>query len=284
VDGTTLPVWGFALGAVFAAAAWTATRGVFAADLFARENVRGRLVPVGVGVLLPVAVLGAEAVFAVAGSVGADSVVAAAPWRLLVLVAAAGFGLLGLVDDLAGTGDDRGFRGHLGAMAGGRLTTGGLKLVGGTALALALAAAAHPGGSLGWLVVDAVLIALAANLANLLDRAPGRVGKVALAAFVLLILATGPDGLLVGVAVVAGAGTALLVPDLRERLMLGDAGSNVLGAVLGLGVVLTTGTVTRAIVLVVLAVLNLASEAVSFSRVIDRVAPLRALDRLGRPR
>jgi UDP-N-acetylmuramyl pentapeptide phosphotransferase/UDP-N-acetylglucosamine-1-phosphate transferase len=282
VDGT-LPVWGFGLGALFAAAAWTATRGVFAADLFARENVRGRLVPVGVGVLLPVAAVGAEAVFAVAGALGAGSVGDTAPWRLLVLLAAVGFGLLGLVDDLAGTGDDRGFRGHLGALAGGRLTTGGLKLVGGAALALALAAA-HPDEPFGWLIVDALLIALAANLANLLDRAPGRVGKVALAAFVLLILATGPDDLLVGVAVVAGAGAALLVPDLRERLMLGDAGSNVLGAVLGLGVVLTTGTATRVIVVIVLAGLNLVSEAVSFSRVIDRVAPLRALDRLGRPR
>jgi hypothetical protein len=35
-------------------------------------------------------------------------------------------------------------------------------------------------------------------------------------------------------------------------------------------------------VLAALAALNLASEAVSFSRVIDRFAPLRAIDHLGR--
>jgi hypothetical protein len=85
-----------------------------------------------------------------------------------------------------------------------------------------------------------------------------------------------------GVVVIAGAAVALFVPDLRERLMLGDAGSNVLGAAAGLGVVMTTGTVTRIIVLAVVAGLNVASEMVSFSRVIDRVPPLRYADRLGR--
>src|SRR3546814_16562081 len=64
--------------------------------------------------------------------------------------------------------------------------------------------------------------------------------------------------------------------------MLGDAGANVLGAVWALSVVLTTAATTRTAVLVALVVLNLASELVSFSAVIDRTPPLRALDRLGR--
>jgi UDP-N-acetylmuramyl pentapeptide phosphotransferase/UDP-N-acetylglucosamine-1-phosphate transferase len=82
--------------------------------------------------------------------------------------------------------------------------------------------------------------------------------------------------------VVVGATAGLLVPDLRERLMLGDAGANVLGATLGLGVVLTTGTTVQLAVVAVLLALNLVSERVSFSRVIDQVGPLHALDRLGR--
>jgi UDP-N-acetylmuramyl pentapeptide phosphotransferase/UDP-N-acetylglucosamine-1-phosphate transferase len=64
--------------------------------------------------------------------------------------------------------------------------------------------------------------------------------------------------------------------------MLGDVGANVLGAVIGLGVVIATAPATRTIVLLGVLALNLASEAVSFSRVIDRVPPLRALDRAGR--
>ena len=83
-------------------------------------------------------------------------------------------------------------------------------------------------------------------------------------------------------AVVVGAALGLLLDDLHERLMLGDAGANILGGVLGLGVVLACAPVTRTAVLGAVAALNLAAEVVSFSRVIDAVPPLRALDRLGR--
>jgi UDP-N-acetylmuramyl pentapeptide phosphotransferase/UDP-N-acetylglucosamine-1-phosphate transferase len=201
--------------------------------------------------------------------------------RLMVLVAVLGLGALGLVDDLVGTGESGGFRGHLGALLRGRLTTGSLKLFGGAAVcvvAVSLDIVAAPGRFLA----DAALVALAANLGNLLDRAPGRVGKVSIVAFAVLVLATGFDVRLAGTAAVVGAAIALLWPDLRERVMLGDAGANVLGAALGLGVVVACGPGVRTVVLVLLVVLNLASEAVSFSRVIERVPPLRAADRLGR--
>ena len=66
--------------------------------------------------------------------------------------------------------------------------------------------------------------------------------------------------------------------------MLGDAGANVLGAALGLGVVLACSPTTRTIVLVVVALLNLASERISFSRGIIAAAgrPCEAADRWGR--
>jgi hypothetical protein len=56
----------------------------------------------------------------------------------------------------------------------------------------------------------------------------------------------------------------------------------VLGAALGLGVVLACAPGTRTVVLVAVALLNLVSERVSFSRVIAAVPPLRAADRFGR--
>ena len=83
-------------------------------------------------------------------------------------------------------------------------------------------------------------------------------------------------------AVVAGAGLALLRDDLHERVMLGDTGANALGAVVGAGVVASCGFSTRLWVLVVLAAANVASEVVSFTRVIEAIPPLRAADRLGR--
>jgi UDP-GlcNAc:undecaprenyl-phosphate/decaprenyl-phosphate GlcNAc-1-phosphate transferase len=88
--------------------------------------------------------------------------------------------------------------------------------------------------------------------------------------------------MLTGTLLVLGAATGLMLPDLRERLMLGDAGANVLGGVLGTGVVLACTPTTRTVVLIVVAALNVASEVVSFSKVIASVPPLRAFDQLGR--
>ncbi len=132
------------------------------------------------------------------------------------------------------------------------------------------------------LLADAALVALAANLGNLFDRAPGRAIKVGMVSFLVLAVATTGAVALTGVAVVVGAAAALFVDDMHERLMLGDAGANVLGGVLGCGVVLTCPPATRLAALLVVAFLNLASEVVSFSRVIDAVPPLRFLDHLGR--
>jgi UDP-N-acetylmuramyl pentapeptide phosphotransferase/UDP-N-acetylglucosamine-1-phosphate transferase len=156
-----------------------------------------------------------------------------------------------------------------------------VKLLGGAAIALVLAAAP---GFVTWqrLFADAVLIALAANLANLLDRAPGRVIKYSLVAYAPLAYVAGAGPVGVAVAPLMGAVLGVLPDDLRERVMLGDTGANVLGGVLGLVVVLECSRTSRNVILVVLIALNLLSEVVSFSRVIEKVPPLRWFDRLGR--
>jgi UDP-N-acetylmuramyl pentapeptide phosphotransferase/UDP-N-acetylglucosamine-1-phosphate transferase len=203
--------------------------------------------------------------------------------RPLVLFACLGFGLLGLIDDMLGTEGDRGFRGHLRALAQGRVTTGALKIFGGAAVALVLAANV-PFVSGRRLLADAVLIALAANLANLLDRAPGRAIKVGIIAWVPIALVAGGDAVGIAIAPVIGAFCGLLGDDLREHVMLGDTGANVLGAVLGLAVVLDVGRGARNFVLIGLILLTAAAEAVSFSAVIERVSILRRFDALGRSR
>ena len=111
--------------------------------------------------------------------------------RSVVLFACFAFAFLGLIDDLLGTDGDRGFAGHLSALRTGRLTTGAMKLFGGGVVAIVLTAA--PGEVSGRrLLADAALVALAANLGNLLDRAPGRTIKVGLLAYVPIALAAGP--------------------------------------------------------------------------------------------
>ena len=147
-------------------------------------------------------------------------------------------------------------------------------------MAIVVAAPLAP-DSVGWLLADAAVIALAANLANLLDRAPGRTLKTAIVAFALLAAIDRASAALCGPGVAVSAGAALLVPDLRERGMLGDTGANVVGAAVGLAAVIVLGHSAVLAVLVALLALNLVSEWVSFSAVIDRTGPLRWLDRLG---
>ena len=245
-----------------------------------RQNYRGHTLPTAGGLFIVLTVLVIDAGRSVLGAVGVGPESGLTEARSAVLFAVFGFGLLGLIDDLAAVGEDRGFKGHLRALREGRITTGMLKLVGGAAVAVVLVAT--PGFKSGrTLIVDALLIALAANLGNLLDRAPGRTIKFGLVAYVPIAIAVGSAPIGIAIAPVMGAALGLLGDDLHERLMLGDTGANVVGAVLGLAVVLGSRDSIRLGVMLVLLALNIAAELVSFSRVIDAVPFLRWFDRLG---
>jgi hypothetical protein len=216
----------------------------------------------------------------VAGSAVAVALAPGVPagLRAAALLAGGGAGAFGAYDDMSGSGDRRGLRGHLGALAKGELTTGAVKIVGIGATGVAA----------GWLItrrpVDAVVaggvIAGAANLANLLDLRPGRVLKTGLLAAVPASLSLQPSGSLAAAA--AGPAAALLPEDLGERAMLGDAGANALGALLGVALADRLGRRGRLAALGVLVALTLASERVSFTKVIEATPGLRELDALGR--
>jgi UDP-N-acetylmuramyl pentapeptide phosphotransferase/UDP-N-acetylglucosamine-1-phosphate transferase len=258
------------------------TRATFAQPVLDRENYRGHHLPTAAGLLLVAAVVAVDGGRTALGLVGLGDADTAAP-RTAVLLAVVAFGFLGLVDDLLGDAHDRGLAGHVRAALRGRVTTGFVKLGGGASVALVIAGAID-GDRPGRVLVDAALIALAANMGNLFDRAPGRTLKVGLVAAIPLLLVAGTAATGVALAVVVGAGLGLLPGDLRERSMLGDTGANAFGAALGVATVLTATPAVRVGVAVALLVLTLLSEVVSFSRVIKAVAPLRALDGLGRLR
>lgn len=266
-----------------ALAAWVllaASGGLIAHPVLQRRNYRNFELPTAIGLLLVAAVLAVEGVRTLAGLAGLDGG-RLAPERLAVAGAVVVFGFLGLVDDLLGDGGDRGLRGHIKAALHGRVTTGFIKLGGGAAAALVIAAAVD-GDRPVRVIVDAALIALAANIGNLLDRAPGRTLKWGLLAYLPLAFAAGFSEPGPALAAVAGASAVLLAGDLRERFMLGDTGANALGAALGVGLVLVAGFQGRMIAAAVLLALTLLSEVVSFSRIIEGFPPLRAFDRLGR--
>jgi UDP-GlcNAc:undecaprenyl-phosphate/decaprenyl-phosphate GlcNAc-1-phosphate transferase len=197
--------------------------------------------------------------------------------RAALAVAGAGAAAFGGYDDLAGSGGRRGFRGHLGALAHGEVTTGAVKL--GGIGATGLASAALLGGGPADVAINAGVIAGGANLLNLFDLRPGRALKVALAGGTLL--ATRPGARLPAAAPL-GAAAALLPEDLGERAMLGDAGANALGALLGVAAGAGLSRPARLALLAAITGLTAASEVVSFTAVIERTPALRWLDMLGR--
>lgn len=202
---------------------------------------------------------------------------------------AAGAGALGAFDDLAGGAADKGLRGHLRALARGEVTTGAVKIVGLGACGLLGVAvhdvvAASTDGAAGTrpsgirplsTLVGGAVVAGAANAVNLFDLRPGRAMKVTIASGLPLA------GTAAGAAAV-GSSLGLLRDDLRATAMLGDTGANAAGALLGLALVERTGLAGRALALAALAALTLASERVSFTRVIEANAVLRRVDEWGR--
>ncbi len=178
-------------------------------------------------------------------------------------------GAAGVYDDLRGDGSARGLAGHLRALARGRVTTGAVKVLVVGLAGVAAGVLLYGLSARGF--VAAVVVAGTANLLNLFDLRPGRALKVALLV-ALPALAW----------LVAGVAAGLLPGDLRERTMLGDGGANALGAALGVALAERVPSLWLWLIAAVVVALTLASEAVSFSRVIDRVPPLRWADRLGR--
>ena len=203
--------------------------------------------------------------------------------QALALAGAGAFGF-GVYDDLAGSGKRRGLRGHLGALARGEVTTGSVKLAG--LGATGLGAAALLGGQQADVAINAGLIAGGANLVNLFDLRPGRAVKVATASAALIAAGSavtgGGSGGGAAVAAPLGAALAMAPEDLGERAMLGDAGANALGAMLGCAAAVSLPRPARVALLAGIAALTVASEKVSFTRVIERTPPLRWLDMLGR--
>ena len=201
-------------------------------------------------------------------------------WIVYVL----GVALIGLLDDALGRGHaddtDRGWRGHAAAVLAGRFSTGAIKAVG----ALALAAYATSGlGRQGIdYVADLALLLLATNLFNLLDLRPGRVEKVFVALLAGLCLGAWTAnplellGIFIGPVLVVGVFT------LRERAMLGDTGSNLVGALAGVAMLVTLGGTGRWIALALVASLTIFGEFRSISKTVESLPPLRWIDSLGR--
>jgi UDP-N-acetylmuramyl pentapeptide phosphotransferase/UDP-N-acetylglucosamine-1-phosphate transferase len=254
--GAALLVW---LPCLWIAGVWLGLR---------RPNYLGRMVPSATGIIFPAVCLPIFWATPLSEEVRAAGVAVVGV-----------MGAVGLLDDMFGSRRQaRGLRGHLLALLRGQLTTGILKAVGG------LAVGVWAGLLLDWgepwlIATDAVLIALAANAANLLDLRPGR----ALKGFVVLagvLLLSAPNAIhLLGPLLAAAVVSA--PADLSGRAMMGDVGSNVLGGVVGLLLAIVLGPWQRLGAVAMLMLFHLLCERLSLSALIARSPFLNAIDRLG---
>jgi UDP-N-acetylmuramyl pentapeptide phosphotransferase/UDP-N-acetylglucosamine-1-phosphate transferase len=263
---------------VAGASAFAAARRALADERLARRcatvrNYRGTPVSLRGGPSAAAGVLTGSLAGAIARP--SDVAVAAAGSVATAMAAAAGW-----YDDTRAeqTVQAKGLRGHLGALRAGTVTTGAVKLA-------VLVAGGHASARvLGRGRVDALLsgalVAGTANLVNLLDLRPGRAGKVTVVVGSAVAALGGHGSGVAGAA--AGAALGGLRPDLAEETMLGDTGANALGAALGVALAAGRFRVLRLAALGAVTALTVASERVSFSRVIDASPALRRADAWGR--
>jgi UDP-GlcNAc:undecaprenyl-phosphate GlcNAc-1-phosphate transferase len=260
---------------------------------FVTTNYRGATLPFPTGMAIPVAAMLALVPLALVQELADVTVFRPGAYPAVTYVL--GVALLGLIDDFVGSGifsarrlerpgeepqAPRGWRGHGREILGGGFSTGAAKAAGSLGLALFALSGQHQ-STADYLVGVGVLV-LATNLFNLLDLRPGRSAKVLILLGTALSLGAWDASGLWTVGLFVGPILVLVPFDLRERGMLGDTGSNAIGAVAGLWLVATLSTTGQAIALAVMAVVTVYGEFRSISALIERTPGLRQLDSLGR--
>ncbi|HAA90447.1 MAG: Glycosyl transferase family 4 [Thermoanaerobacterales bacterium 50_218] len=191
------------------------------------------------------------------------------------------FSFLGFLDDLLGSREKRGLRGHFQALLRGELTTGGLKAIGGVLGALFVSSITFPSRPWWEVLTATLLIALSANALNLLDLRPGRAIKGFYLWFFALVLGF-REGCLFLLLPLAGGLLAYAPYDFKSKVMLGDSGSNLLGASLGMVTAWVLPFSTQLVVVLLLVLFHLFTEKYSLTEVIEKNSFLRFLDNLGR--
>jgi UDP-GlcNAc:undecaprenyl-phosphate GlcNAc-1-phosphate transferase len=257
------------------------TRGLRDAGLV-RENYRGALLAFPLGAVLTTAALVALAPLAFLDDRADLDLLEPGlrQWLPYLL----GIAFLGFLDDSLGRGEaaaaPRGWRGHWRALREGSLSTGAIKAVG--ALALAAYVVSGRGLESGRYLGDVALLILATNLFNLLDLRPGRAEKALALLATALCLGAWTLQPLELLGIFAGPVLVGALLTLGERAMLGDTGSNLIGAIAGVWLLTTLGPDGRLVALAVVLALTIYGELRSISRTIESVPPLRWLDSLGR--
>ncbi len=259
----------------------------FFIDVFSRggrlaENYKGELIPQGIGIVFVLYILPWYAIYLIITKLNLLEII----YLINILILSMAFfaeSLIGFFDDMVGSRDTLGLKGHFKALLSGRLTTGALKAIVGLLISFIMSMFFCSG--LFDIIINTLMMALFINLLNLFDLRPGRAIKF----YILLILVFGINAIFTGNYI----SFLLMIPligsiigyfpfDLKARCMMGDAGSNVLGISAGIFATFQFGHYEKIVTLLLLVAIHIFTEKYSLSDVIKHNRILSFLDNLGR--
>lgn len=207
---------------------------------------------------------------------------------VLYLFVVIGMGFLGMLDDLIGNHEHKGFKGHFKVLfKENRLTAGAFKALFGAVIAFVFSGASTyllQGGWNFWTFISSfLLVVLSANTINLFDLRPGRAAKVFLLGFVIIFAFSKQFEQYIGLFISILAILLFYLPfDLKAKAMMGDVGSNLLGATLGVMMSWMLSGFGKVLAIIILLAIQIAAERYSFSKIIEENRWLQYLDNLGR--
>lgn len=239
-----------------------------------RQNYRGKMIPVGMGIVfIPPLLL--NTIVLLFSNV--------APERLIkILVVALGIismSFVGIIDDAIGNRDVTGLKGHFSNLLKGELTTGAFKALIGGIVGLLISVTISK--DISSIILGMLVIALSTNFMNLLDLRPGRAIKVYLFAIILCLFFCSVFERELMMLIVPAV-IAYFYYDIKAMAMMGDAGSNVLGISLGIFIVISFNMYVQIFVLILLILVHIVAEKYSITKIIRNNKILNYIDEFGR--
>jgi len=175
----------------------------------------------------------------------------------------------------------KGIIGHGKLLLKGIFTSGGIKALIGIAVSFIISLALH--NKSYSLILNTLLISMMQNFINLLDLRPGR----AIKAYIALSLITLPSIIFSSVFIGLNSGliAALLfyLPyELKEKCVMGDVGSNVLGILQGIIIASSKSFLLKIIILFFIVTVQTYAEKKSITCLIEDNSLLKFIDMIGR--
>lgn len=242
-----------------------------------QKNYRGKQIPKSTGILIlfnTIIIFGIQIIFNFS-SINRN-LSKLYPFFILII----GSTIIGLIDDILGNREHLGFKGHIKALKDGVITSGLLKALSG--LILSVIVATYLITDLYLLILNTLVIVLSMNFFNLLDLRPGRSLKIFIMAIIIALLFSYKVFYWPFMAFLIGPILVLLYLDLSEQSLIGDTGSNTIGAIFGFIIVVSFSISVKIIFLVLLVIFHIYTEFYSFSEMVRNNKILSWFDLLGR--